>query len=84
MPLGPAQLRSEGFVFSGRTFHWPSDAAVPYSQLAHALDGGDLVVTRAGEETETERYALNEVWNAAIAGHVIDALASSTPPPEET
>lgn len=84
VPLGPAQLRSEGFVFSGRTFHWPSDAAVPYSQLAHALDGGDLVVTRAGEETETERYALNEVWNAAIAGHVIDALASSTPPPEET
>ncbi len=84
VPLGPAQLRSEGFAFSGRTFHWPSDAAVPYSQLAHALDGGDLVVIRAGEETETERYALNEVWNAAIAGHVIDALASSTPPPEET
>ncbi|MBK8475229.1 MAG: hypothetical protein IPL39_02665 [Opitutaceae bacterium] len=84
VPLGPAQLRSEGFAFSGRTFHWPSDAVVPYSQLAHALDGGDLVVIRAGEETETERYALNEVWNAAIAGHVIDALASSTPPPEET
>lgn len=84
VPLGFAQLRSEGFSFSGRTFHWPSEAAVPYSELAHALDGGDFVVIRSGEETETERYALNEVWNAAIAGHVIDALAGSTPPNEET
>ena len=84
VPLGTAQLRSDGFAFSGRTFHWPSEATVPYSQLAHALDGGDFVVIRAGEETETERYALAEVWNAAIAGHVIDALAGSTPPNEES
>ncbi len=77
--LGSAQLRRDGLVFSNRSFNWPSDAAVPYSRLAHSLDGGDFVVLRAGEENATERFALAEVWNAAIAGHVIDALASSTP-----
>jgi hypothetical protein len=84
VPLDAARLRGEGFAFSGRTFHWPSEATVPYSQLLHTLDGGDLVVTRSGEETQTERYPLNEVWNAAIVGHVIDALANSTPTNQET
>lgn len=83
VPLGPAQLRRDGLVFSGRSFNWPSDEAVPYSQLAHALDGGDFVVLRAGEENDTERFALAEVWNAAIAGHVIDALATGTPQTDE-
>ncbi len=81
--LGGAQLRREGFAFSGRTFHWPIEASVPYSELAHALDGGEFVVQRAGDENVGERFALVEIWNAAIAGHVIDALASSTPTPEE-
>jgi len=84
VPLGPAQLRQDGMVFSGRSFNWPSDVAVPYSQLAHALDGGDFVVLRAGESNDTERFALAEVWNAAIAGHVIDALASGTPHTDES
>ena len=84
VPLGPAQLRRDGLVFSGRSFNWPSEAAVPYSQLAHALDGGDFVVLRAGEENDTERFALAEVWNAAIAGHVIDALATGTPQIDES
>ena len=84
VPLGAALLRGDGFAFSGRTFHWPSEAAVPYLGVLHALDGGDLVVTRSGEETQTERYPINEVWNAAIVGHVIDSLANSTPTNQET
>ena len=83
VPLGAAWLRPDGLVFSGRTFHWPTGAAVPYSQLAYALDDGEFVVLRAENEDDTERFALAEVWNAAIAGHVIDALASVTPPTEE-
>ena len=83
VPLGPALLRPEGLVFSGRTFHWPSGAAVPYSQLTHALDDGEFVVLWTGDENDTERFALAEVWNAAIAGHVIDALASVTPPTDD-
>ena len=84
VPLGAAQLRRDGIVFSGRSFNWPSDEAVPYSQLAHALDGGDFVILRAGESSITERFPLAEVWNAAIAGHVIDALATGTPQNDES
>jgi len=84
VPLGLAQLRRDGLVFSGRSFNWPSDEAVPYSQLAHALEGGDFVVLKAGEATISERFPLAEVWNAAIAGHVIDALVTGTPQNDES
>ena len=84
VPLGAAQLRRDGIVFSGRSFNWPSDEPVPYSEIAHALDGGDFVVQRAGETSASERFPLAETWNAAIAGHVIDALASGTPQNDES
>jgi hypothetical protein len=84
VPLGSAQLRRDGLVFSGRSFNWPSNEAVPYSQLAHALEGGDFVVLKAGEASVTERFPLAEVWNAAIAGHVIDALVTGTPQNDES
>ncbi|HLP09675.1 MAG TPA: hypothetical protein VK178_16045 [Opitutaceae bacterium] len=84
VPLGPAQLRREGLVFTERSFNWPSDSAVPYSEIAHALDDGEFVVLRAGDVGDSERFALADVWNAAIAGHVIDALANGTPPNDES
>ena len=83
VPLGEAVLRGDGYVFSGRNFHWPSGQAVPYSQLAHVLDAGEFVVARTAEPTEVERHALIDVWNAAVAGHVIDALNASQNPPED-
>ncbi|MFT3829236.1 MAG: hypothetical protein QM691_05955 [Opitutaceae bacterium] len=84
VPLGPAQLCREGLVFTERSFNWPSDSAVPYSEIAHALDDGEFVVLRAGDVGDSERFALADVWNAAIAGHVIDALANGTPPNDES
>ncbi|HLP02368.1 MAG TPA: hypothetical protein VK163_10105 [Opitutaceae bacterium] len=84
VPLGPAQLRREGLVFTERSFNWPSDSPVPYSEIAHALDDGEFVVLRAGDVGDSERFALADVWNAAIAGHVIDALANGTPPNDES
>jgi hypothetical protein len=84
VPLGPAQLRRDGLVFSERNFNWPSESAVPYSEIAHALDDGEFVVLRAGDVGDSERFALAEVWNAAIAGHVIDALANGSPSNDES
>ena len=83
VPLGDAVLRQDGFVFSGRDFHWPSGEAVPYSQLAHALDAGEFIVARTAEPTEVEHHVLVDVWNAAIGGHVIDALAAGENPGED-
>lgn len=77
--LGPAWLRRDGLVFSGRSFHWPIDTAVPYSRVVHALEGDEFVVRPSPESGDSERFPMAEIWNAAIAGHVIDALASATP-----
>ena len=77
VPLGAAVLRHDGYVFGGRDFPWSGGVAVPYAQLAHALDTGELLVARADAPTEVEHYSLVEVWNAALGGHVIDALAAA-------
>ena len=80
VPLGRALLRRDGLALPPRTFNWPREKVVPYSEIAHAIDDGDFVVHRIGEEDDTERFALAEIWNAALAGHVIDALATDHPP----
>jgi hypothetical protein len=76
VPLGNALLRSDGLIFHGPRFNWPSNKAVPYSELSHAFADGEFIVFRPGRETDAVRFASSTVWNAVIAGHVIDALAN--------
>lgn len=52
-----------------------TENAVPYSRLEHRVADGFFTVSDVENPVKIHRHALSDVWNAVVAGSVIDALA---------
>jgi len=73
--LGAAALRPEGFVFRRRPGREGGSApAVPYAQLACKVEGGELVIAKAGDPSVVLRCAFGEVWNAVAMVSILGRL----------
>lgn len=72
--IGDTSLSGAGLSFPGSGPEAPENP-VPYLRLEHRVADGFFTVTDVENPVKIHRHALSEVWNAVVAGSVIDALA---------
>lgn len=73
--VGTTPFSPEGVTFSGGTRFWKKEEPVPYSQVKHRIETGDLVILNVKNPRIQLRYPILDTWNAAVMGYVIAALA---------
>lgn len=77
--IGETRLSNSGLGFPEST-PAVTENPVPYVRLEHRTNDGFLVITDVENPVKIHRHALSEVWNAVVAGSVIDALARDANP----
>ncbi len=73
--LGATPLNKHGMQFTADAFLWKKETWVPYDHLQQSITDYRLTVVNLDNPQARQVYPLGTVWNAAIMGHVIDALA---------
>jgi hypothetical protein len=74
--LGPTRLGADGVVLPGLPSRfWRKDLPVPYSRLETVIEGGRLIVSSTDNPRQAEAHDVASVWNAAVFGYVVEALA---------
>jgi hypothetical protein len=72
--FGGDALRRDGWLFVGKGRFWKTQELVPYDRLSYNVEGSELKVASKDNLKWSETYSTVEIWNAAIAGYMIEAL----------
>jgi len=73
--LGTTRLGADGVVLPGlHARFWRKDVPVSYARLETSIEGGRLIVSSKDSPRQAEAYDVASVWNAAVFGHVVEAL----------
>jgi len=74
--LGTTRLHPKGIILPGLLARfWRSDEPVSYSHLETKIEGGRLIVSSKDNPRQAEAHDVASVWNAAVFGYVVEALA---------
>jgi hypothetical protein len=77
--IGETSLSTAGLGFPATAPDVTEDP-VPYLRLEHRENDGFFILTDVENPVKNHRHALSEVWNAVVAGSVIDELAGGGNP----
>jgi hypothetical protein len=74
--LGTTRLRPAGVMLPGLSARfWRKDEPISYARLETSVEGGRLIVSSKDNPRQAEAYDVASVWNAAVFGYVVEALA---------
>jgi len=74
--LGATRLHPGGITLPGPSVRfWRKDELISYASLETGIDGGRLNVSNKDNPRQAEAHDLATVWNAAVFGQVVEALA---------
>lgn len=74
--LGATRLAAGGITLPGPSVRfWKKDELISYASLETSIDGSRLNVSNKDNPRQAEAHDVARVWNAAVFGHVVEALA---------
>jgi hypothetical protein len=74
VPKALAMIGKGGLVTPREPNHPSEMVRIPLNELRSQIQGGILLIQRAGSETPIARWQLRQVWNAAFFTEIVDAI----------